>query len=52
MEIFPFWPFTPAGLEPLTFRIPLAWVSLLHHYTTRFSIELILHKSFLFYLIR
>ena len=33
-------PWAPAGLEPLTFRIPLPLpVSLLHHYNTRLTLE-------------
>ena len=52
ISLAPFFiPCTPSGLEPLTFRIPLAYHSLFYTTTLRGSIEnYTLKKSFLFYI--
>ena len=47
--IFPFFPFSPAGLELLTFRIPLAYQLLFYTTTLRGSVENYRSKNHLYF---
>ena len=52
LHIFSFFSCIASGLEPLTFPTSRLRVSLIHHYTTKFSWDLPVKNSFLFYLTR